>query len=113
MIDQLSALKFQRRHASRPGEPRRARCPQCHHVGGIPCSAPLNARVKCTRCGTVCRVRNVIGDRPAKYRRPSAARRAQAAAAREIVERFGDNALNDPLKDLWPAKPEPTSNGSF
>jgi hypothetical protein len=77
-------------------ELRRARCPLCHHTGGVSRNVATTTRLRCTACGETSLVRE-------SRRRPSRERAMRAEAAREVLKRLGDPTLNDPLDDLFEA----------
>jgi hypothetical protein len=78
-----------------------ARCPACGHKGGVPRDAPVTAKLRCVACGTSALVRQCVGPRPAVFRHRSSAQRATDAAAADVLERYGNSALNDPVDDLF------------
>jgi hypothetical protein len=80
---------------------RPARCPNCGHVGAIAGFPRTNRPVRCIACGFKCRIRNIIGRRPCPVSRPSRETEAKRAAAAEIIERCGDDPLNDRLDNLF------------
>jgi hypothetical protein len=95
-------------------ELRPAHCPVCDHIGRIPRNIATTARLRCTACGETSLVREAVGDRPCRRRRPSRARAMRAEAAREVLQRLGDPELNDPLADLFvvTAVPVPGRKGA-
>lgn len=88
---------------------RLARCPACGHEGGIPRDVPTTQRLRCSACGEKFLARNAIGERPCPLRRPSRETAVKSAAAREIIERYGDHALDDPIDDLFRGPPQGAS----
>jgi hypothetical protein len=82
-------------------ELRPAHCPVCGHTGGVPRNVVTTARLRCTACGETSLVRECVGDRPCRHRRPSRERASRAQAAREILQRIGDAELDDPLSGLF------------
>jgi hypothetical protein len=80
------------------------RCRACGHTGTIAIDAALNAKIRCIACGEKFRVRQCTGEHPARWCPPSAGKKAKTAAAREVIERYGNNDLNDDIADLWPRK---------
>jgi hypothetical protein len=80
---------------------RPARCPNCHHQGGVPRTAPMDCQVRCVACGTRAQVRQVVGERPARFCQRSSYAAFKKAAALEIIERFQPGELSDPLDDLF------------
>jgi hypothetical protein len=85
-------------------ELRPALCPTCGHRGGVRRGVATSARLRCTACGQTSLVRECIGPRPTRRRRPSRERAMRAAAAREVLQRLGDSELDDRLDDLFVAK---------
>ena len=82
-------------------ELRPARCPLCHHTGGVSRNVATTRRLRCTACGETSLVRECIGPAPCPRRRPSRERAMRAEAAREVLQRLGDPALDDQLDDLF------------
>ena len=82
---------------------RLARCPQCQHEGAIPRAVETTARLRCRTCGEISLVRECDGPRPTKHRKPSRAAANKAAAVKDVLTRYGDPELDDPLDDLWSA----------
>lgn len=80
---------------------RPAVCPLCEHTGAIPANTPTTAKLRCAACGARSLVRHCVGDRPCRRREPSPAKKAQQAAAREVVARLGNDPLDDGVGDLW------------
>lgn len=80
-----------------------ARCPQCQHEGPILRAVKTTARLRCRACGEISLVRECVGPRPTKHRKLSRAAADKAAAAQDVLTRYGDPELDDPLDDLWSA----------
>jgi transcription elongation factor Elf1 len=84
---------------------RLATCQACGHQGGVLRTVPTDAKLRCSACGAVSRVRQCIGDRPAPRRAPSRQHSMRRQAAQEVIQRYGGDApLNDNLEDLWQKK---------
>jgi hypothetical protein len=79
-----------------------ATCRVCGHVGLVDRSIPTSARLQCLSCGTLARVRQVVGDRPSRFHFPRRSHQEDRAnRAREVIDRLDPGQLNDRLDDLW------------
>ncbi len=87
--------------ASLGAKQRLARCPSCGHAGAIPRDVPTTGRLRCVACGTAALVRQCIGPRPAIFRHHSSAQRARDVAAADVLTRYGNSGLDDPIDDLF------------
>ena len=73
-------------------------CPQCQHKGLIAATVPTTAKIRCTACGERWLVREATGAHPCRSKR--AAKQAKSAAAKEVLQRYGE-LPDDGVTDLW------------
>lgn len=84
------------------GRMRIIRCPACEHEGAIPRHVPMTSKLRCRVCGECWLVREATGPRPCVRKQKSPAAEFKAKAAREVLQRYDGEFLDDDLHDLWP-----------
>lgn len=82
-------------------ERRLVQCPSCGHQGLIDRAVPTHARLRCCACGEQALVREATGPRPCPPRRKGRAAAAKAAAAINVLQRYGGELPEDTVTDLW------------